>query len=793
MTATKHENPPGALEGVRVLDVTEPFGALVGRFLGDLGADVIKVEPPEGNTGRHLAPFLTKGEERLSLAFVRANVNKRSIILDLARRQGQERFRGLAAQADVVVSTEGLATWASRGIDVEHITTFYPRLVWTAFSPFGLSGPYSAYTGNNIVAEAMGGLMYIQGDNAKPPCVSPYEQGLYLASLHAAYSTLVALWERRASGLGQVVEVAVHEVLANLYFLLLNYGLWSDIPYRIGARNFLPPNGYYRCQDGHVFIAALQPRQWDRLVELVGDPRLTDAALRQAEYRDDHPELVVPVLQEFTARFDCWSLTKELQRYGVPAAPWSTVADVAANEHLHARGFFIDFAQPPFGRLRNAGPMFHAAASPLQIRRPAPQPGEHQQEVFAETVAQASSTPVPSVAGTRRHLPLAGVRILDLSRAWAGPYGTRYLADFGAEVIKVETGQYPDGRQPGNPGYEEINRNKRPITLNFQLPEGQDLLKRLVAVSDVVVENFSPRVLAQYALDYPNLCKVRPDLIMVSMPGYGRSGPHSRFVSFGGPLMAYTGMSLLWGYVDSPPDARVKTAQPDYIVAATQALAVTAALHHRARTGEGQYIEIAQVEATVAAMELAYLDYFATGTVATPRGNRDPNAVPQGCYPCLGHDAWCVISCTTEAQWQALARLIDGEALADDAGLTTVTARWERHDELDARISAWTREQTVYQVMRQLQAVGVPAGVVQTAEDLWRDVQLRTREYPITLAHPELGLLEHPGLPVRLHATPGQIQRLAGPPGDANDAVFRGLLGLSAEEMARLVEAGVIA
>jgi len=573
----------------------------------------------------------------------------------------------------------------------------------------------------------------------------------------------------------------------------VNYGLRSDIPYRMGARNFLPPNGYYRCQDGHVFIAALQTRQWDRLVALVDDPRLKDAALRDADYRNKYPELVVPLLQEFTARFDCWTLTNELQRHGVPAAPWSTVADVAANEHLHERGFFVDFAQPPCGHLRSAGPMFRASASPWRIRRPAPQPGEHQHEVLAEVVSQASGAPPPSVAGTRRRLPLEGVRILDLSRAWAGPYGTRYLADFGAEVIKVETGKYPDGRQPGNPSYEEINRNKRPITLNFQMPEGQELLKRLVAVSDVVVENFSPRVMTQYELDYQHLLKVRPDLIMVSMPGYGQSGPHSRFVSFGGPLMAYTGMSLLWGYADSPPDARVKTAQPDYIVAGTQALAVTAALHHRARTGQGQHIEIAQVEATVASMALAYLDYFATGTVATPRGNRDPNAVPQGCYPCVGHEAWCVISCTTDAQWRALATLIGGEALAADPGLTTATARWEHHDELDDRISAWTREQTPHQVMRQLQAVGVPAGAVQTAEDLWRDVQLRAREYMVTIAHPELGMVEHPGMTVRLQTTPGHIQRLAGPLGAANDAVFRGLLGLSTDELARLVKAGVIA
>jgi crotonobetainyl-CoA:carnitine CoA-transferase CaiB-like acyl-CoA transferase len=783
----------GALEGVRVLDVAEPIGAFVSRILGDLGADVIKIEPPEGDPGRHLSPFATAGEERLSLPFVRANLNKRSVILDLQQRQDQEHFRVLMAEADVVVSTEGTAAWAARGIDLERLSTFYPRLVWLAFSPFGLSGPYSAYLGNNIVAEAMGGLSYIQGDDTRPPCVSPCEQGLYLASLHAACGTLMALWERRASGRGQLIEAAVHEVLANLYFLLVNYGLWSDIPYRIGASNFMPPNGYYPCQDGHVFIATLMPGLWDKLVKLVGDPRLAEPVLQDADYRNEHPELVDPILREFTARFDRWTLTYELQRHGVPAAPWSTVADVAANEHLQARGFFVDFAQPPLGTLRSSGPMFRASASPLCIRRPAPQPGEHQQEVLAEILCRAQDTSTIPLVERRRGLPLEGVRIVDLSRAWAGPYGTRYLADFGAEVIKVETAKYPPGREPASPSYGEVNRNKRPITLNFQTPEGRDLLKRLVAVSDVVVENFSPRVMAKYALGYADLCKVRPDLIMVSLPGYGRSGPHGRFVSFGGPLMAYTGMSLLWGYADSPPDARVKVAQPDYISATTQALAVTAALHHRARTGQGQYIEIAQAEAAIASLEPVYLDYFATGTVAEPRGNRDPNAVPQGCYPCLGHEAWCVISCTTDTQWRALATLLGEERLADDPAYKAAADRWARHDELDAIISARTREWRPYQLMRQLQAVGVPAGVVQTAEDLWRDVQLRTRNYTVMIEHPDLGMVEHPGMPVRLHATPGQIQRPVGRLGEANEAIFRGLLGLSLEDIARLAAAGVIA
>ncbi len=325
------------------------------------------------------------------------------------------------------------------------------------------------------------------------------------------------------------------------------------------------------------------------------------------------------------------------------------------------------------------------------------------------------------------------------------------------------------------------------------MPEGRELVKRLVAISDVVVENFSARVMSRYGIDYERLIEVRPDLIMVSMPGFGMSGPHSHFLSYGGPLMAYTGMALLWGYPDSPLDAHIKIAYPDFIASGTLPLAVLAALHHRVRTGEGQLIEICQVEATACALELAYFEYFANGRIATPQGNRDPNYVPQGCYPCRGDDAWCVICCTSNEEWWTLAKVIGGEELARDQRFATTSARQARHDELDELISSWTRERTTHQAMRILQAAGVPAGAVQTGEDLWRDPHLRARDYIVAINHPDIGLLEHPGMTIRLSTTPGQIRRPAGLPGQENDAVFRGLLGLSAEDIAKLIADGVLA
>lgn len=790
MESAAREEPRGILSGLRVVDLAEPWGAYVSRILGDFGAEVIKVEPPQGDPGRHLAPFARAGEACMSLPFIHANVNKYSIVLDLDTPAAQDNFLTLLQQADVIVSTAPAETWAQRGLVLQDLHRRFPRLVWTALTPFGLTGPYHPFAGNNIVVEAMGGLMYIQGDDAFPPCVSPYEQGAHLASLHAIYATLAALWERRRSGYGQLVEVSMQEVVAHVYYAVVRYAYSREILRRPGGANPQPANGYYPCQDGQVFLSIFQPNHWDRLVEVAQEPGLANAAFRDRFYRDAHSAEVDPYIQRFAARFAQWDLTEQLQKRGLPVAPVCTIADLAANVHLAARQFFTEHDQPPLGTLRGPGPLYRSTAMPLQWRRPAPQVGEHQ--ALLHSLLAEPSTPAVAASSGQRQLPLQGVRVLDLSRVWAGPYGTRYLADLGAEVIKVESSQFPEGRRPGDPTFTEINRNKRCITLNFQIPAGRELLKRLVAVSDVVVENFSPRVMVQYELDYPHLCAVRPDVIMASMPGFGKSGPHSAFVSYGGPLMAYTGMALLWGHPQSPIAAHSKIAYPDYIAAGTLAVAVLAALHHRAHTGEGQFIEIAQVEATATAMEVAFLDYFANGTVATPQGNRHATYAPQGCYPCLGHDAWCVVSCTTETQWRALARLIGGEALADDPQFATPAARQQRHNALDDLIAAWTRQRTPHQAMHLFQAAGVPAGAVQSGEDLWRDAHLRERGTIFMLDHPDYGPVDHTAALVRLHESPAPAYTPIEQLGESNTVLFRELLGMSREEMAHLLSIGAI-
>ena len=282
----------GALSGVRVLDAAEPMGAYVSRILGDLGADVIKIEPPGGDPGRRLAPFIASGaadQERLSLPFTHANLSKRSCVLDLEQREGQARFRALAAQADVVVSTEGVSAWAARGVDLGRLAAQFPALVWTSLTPFGLSGPYADYAGNNLIAEAMGGLMFIQGDDLKPPCVSPFAQAQHLASLHAVFGTLLALWERRHSGRGQMVEIAMQEIVAHIHLHLVHYTYNRELIRRPGVRNPITPKRLLSRVRMATFLSRSLCRisgiAWLRLLEV---PELMDPAFRERDYRMAH-------------------------------------------------------------------------------------------------------------------------------------------------------------------------------------------------------------------------------------------------------------------------------------------------------------------------------------------------------------------------------------------------------------------------------------------------------------------------------------------------------------------------
>ena len=386
---------------------------------------------------------------------------------------------------------------------------------------------------------------------------------------------------------------------------------------------------------------------------------------------------------------------------------------------------------------------------------------------------------------------LQKIRILDFSWVLAGPYATRILADFGAEVIKVQP-LLPEEEDKFSRGYYNTwNRNKLGITLSLNKPEGVAIAKRLVGISDAVVENFSPRVMANLGLDYDSLRKVKPDLIMLSLSTMGNSGPWRDYVGFGPTVQAFSGITYLTSFPGKPP-LGLGTSYADHIAGLIACLALLSALEYRRKTGEGQYIDVSQVEAMAGLLGDAILDYTVRGEEVEPVGNSSTEAAPHGVYRCQGDDRWCAIAVFTDEEWQGFKRALGNPPWAEDKRFATLAGRLKHSEELDRLVEDWTKERTAEEAMALLQRQGVAAGVVQDASDLAEDPQLKERGFFIELDHPELGKTISDAVPIRLSDTPARYTRAAPIQGQDNNYVYRELLGMSEDEIDKLREQGVI-
>ena len=373
----------------------------------------------------------------------------------------------------------------------------------------------------------------------------------------------------------------------------------------------------------------------------------------------------------------------------------------------------------------------------------------------------------------------------------AGPYATRILADFGAEVIKVQP-LLPQEEDAFSKGYYNTwNRNKLGITLNLGKPEGIALAKRLAGISDAVVENFAPRVMANWGLDYANLKNLKSDIIMLSMSTMGNTGPWRDYVGFGPVVQAFSGIAALTGYPGKPPSG-LGYAYTDHVAGLTAALALLSALEYRRKTGEGQYIDISQVEAMVSLLGDAFLDYAVSGKPPEAVGNRSGEAAPYGVYRCQGEDRWCAIAVHSDEEWAGFCQALSNPSWTAEARFSTLSARLANADELDRLVEGWMRQHTAEEVMALLQEQGVAAGVVQDARDLANDPQLRARGFFFELDHPETGRTVSDATPIKLSDTPARYRRVAPLPGQDNDYVYGKLLGLSEDELTRLKEQGII-
>ena len=762
----------GLLAGLRVLDLAGEPARMAARILADLGAEVVRVEAPGGDP------------QRGSLRAAAWDAGKETVSL----RPGDPRLDELLDQADVLFDTPSTpGAWA---LDPSQA----PTAVWVSVTPFGRTGPRAGWSATDLGVMAASGNMYATGDPDRPPvrCTAPtaYAHG----GAEAAFAALTAL----ATGRPQRVDVSLQEVV--LVSNMGAVGRFARSPFRgrrsgssIGRTREIWPcaDGFvsFGLRGGKARVPSLQIIT--RLVEEAGlaTPALTErdwvAYNHNTVSDEDLRAIEEPIGRYFSTRTMA-ELYEIACHTNLMLAPANSPKELHQSKQLEFREFFVSFGD--FERF------------PRSFARLRDRDGE---------VAQAGPQD-PAIGGfhaigwmesSKRSGPAwSGTNILEFGSGAAGPIATRYFAEHGATVIRVESRSRPDflrtyALHPDNPHglegsdmFDALNAGKLGVTLNLKHPRGAELARRLVVEwAQAVSENFAPRAMPAFGLDYDTLALAKPDLVMVSACLQGQTGPHRDYPGFGGQGAALSGYNFLTGWPDRYPIGPFGTIT-DSLSPRFVATALAAGLLYRRRTGRGVYVDLSQVEAAAFTLSPWLLDWSENGRVTTRMGNRSPDAVPHGAFPCRGDDRWVAVAVWDDAAWDRMAAMLG----VDDRELSTLSGRLERIEEVEAAVAAWTRSRTADEVARVLQTLGVEAVPVADFGDAFADAQLAARDHFVALTHPFLGdgCYERNGF--RLSEAPSGYDRPSPTLGQHNELVLGDILGLSATAQKELRADGAL-
>ena len=813
------------LKGLKVLEFGQFISAaFCTKMLADLGAEVIKVEPPEkGDCSRYYGPF--PGDEahpERSGLFLFLNHNKLGITLDVEQRQGREALLRLIRGSDILVENYPLPKMSNLDLDYATTSKINPSLIHCAITPFGWKGPYRDLPGSSIHCCALSGASWAIGSPDREPLEIPLHQSDYQAGINAAAAIMVALRYRQLKGTGQHIDISASDVMATYVgtnaILYIFYGLqW----YRAGRRAYGSggpyPYGVFPCKDGHVCLIARTPQDWDRLLKALGspewskNPRYWDQIRMGREYPDEVDALLIPILRKYTQA----KLFQMAQEWGFPLAPVRNMAQALKEPQLAERNLFGRVDHQEAGRLIFLRPPYQFSDYRPELPRPAPLLGEHN-DLIQRSRLGFSQEKIPELkvdrATTKRGskgLPLAGLRVLDLSWVWSGPMVGSIMADFGAEVIKIEHSERLDNtRLRGKPVvkgrkiegksielgpyFHNLNRNKLSITLNLKTRKGAQLFKDLIKKSDILIENFTTNTLPKLGLGYEDLNKVRPELVMLSLPGAGQSGSLSDLRAYAPVLSSLAGLEYMVGYEGEPPLGMMNLGLSDPNAATQGLFAVMVGLYHREITGRGTYIDMSQLEASLACLGEAIMEYEMNGRLLGPRGNFHRSQAPYGIYPCKGEDTWVAISVDSEEEWEGFVRALGNPDWAENHRFASKEGRLKNRKMLDAKLKEWTSGLVREGVLSKLRAEGVAATPVLSIEEQYEDEHFRERGIHQRVMHPILGEVTFFSVPWHLEKAQGTIRRPAPLLGEHNEYIYGEILGLCQEEIQRLQSEKVI-
>ena len=801
------------LEPYRVLDFTDERGELGPMLLGDLGADVIRVEPPGGTPSRRTQP-LADGEsgDLASLSFRAFNRNKRSIVLDVdGTPADRDVLKQLIASADFLFESSPPSMLEGFGITAAEVRTANPHIVHVRISPFGIDGPRAGDHGNDLVVAALGGPMSLQGPHERAPLRISVPQVWRHTGAEAAASALVAHARMRRTGEAQFVDLSAQCVMTWTMLQAMGAHAIQGFDFERDDSRMIGVEIVHACRDGHI-VALPMSRVVQGLLDWMIADGILDASAREADWeafdqslRDPTIEArwsmaeMVALLRAFFARHTKRELFDFGIEHGITLAPVGTMSELLGLEHLAVRGYWRDLAsgdKAP-GLWARSGPESEAL---LSVRREAPGLDAHGTEI-RESLRATEARPAPAAeADEEERLPFAGIKVADFAWVGVGPISSKYLADHGATVVRVESENRPDVLRGGPPFkdnvpgwnrsqfYGDFNTSKFGLALDMKRDEGLAVAKRLIAWADVMVESFAPGAMQRMGLDFAEVRKLNPGIIMVSTCLMGQTGPARAMAGYGYHAAAIAGFYEVTGWPDMAPSGPW-TAYTDTIAPRFVSTIIAAALDRRRRTGKGCFIDLAQLEASLHFLAPEILDHQVNGRSVTRIGNRSRFAAPQGAYRCAGEDDWVAIAVETDAQWQALCANVPG---LDAGAYLANDDRLAAHDEIDAVLTAWTAERAPEDVAALLQAAGVPSGKVQRSSDLAKDPQYKHRSFFREYEHGEMGAVAYAGHQYRISGYNNGPRGPAPLLGEHSFEVLTNLLGLSEEEVSEVFASGAI-
>ncbi|SRX94476.1 formyl-CoA transferase [Pseudonocardia dioxanivorans] [Mycobacterium shimoidei] len=783
------DSGPTPLTDVRVVEISNRIaGSYCGKLLIDAGADVRKIEPPQGDPLRRFTAGcspLPHGADAPLFAYL--NAGKRSLTCG----PNDERYHAELAAADVVVVTANRSQANELGIDPQALLAACPQAIVVTISDFGWTGPYANRAASELTLQAWAGSAGFRGDPAGPPIAIGGELGEYMGGVFAAVGALAVRRRVGRGGAGEHLDLSMLEAVT-----LMQSGEWlhSQLLRVPPVTRTVEVPSIEPAKDGYVGITMVTGQQWLDFAAMVDCPELTEIPqlrfqIGRWEYRDFIRERIGPWLAERNVD----EIVELGQLFRLPIAALGNGSTIRDTAYVRERDVFL---RNPAG--------FHQPRTPWLMSRCRPAPIR-----AAPALGEADDEPPWPKREPNKHLsdarlPLDGIRIVDLTAFWAGPAATHALAAFGADVVKVESVQRPDGiRYSGAMRtdvddwweygwvFHAMNTNKRSVTLDLGSDDGRRLFTSLVAGADVVIENFSPRVMDHFGLTADVLLEANPRLVVARMPAFGLDGPWRDRVGFAPTMEQIAGLAWVTGLPEGPPVAPRGACDP--LAGIHAAFAVLAALDFAERTGQGQLVELPMIEAVLNTTAIQPIEAEVFGVTLNRRGNRGHGQAIQNLYRCAGDDDWIAVTVTTDEQWQGLVDLMGRPSWCVDARLATVAGRHGCADDIDRRLADWFSDRDLLSSVENLAAAGIPAAPVVSPSLVTDNPQLNHRGFFETLQHCRIGAARYPRPPFApLRGQSGWLRRPPPTLGEHNDEILRDLCGLTDAELSRLASSDVI-